>query len=183
MEGLSYSSVVTPDLPSIRVSKDPPFSHTGSYRLCWSLVYIYAYSKNSDTTKVDKAYIIMCIHVYFSKSCALGHGVLWWILLSFFQCFAACQGLLAILILDNAKTFKISSREVIKIARSSDGICHLKNHRISWRFIVKRAPRCRGFWERLIHSIKRCLKCIGWANLTYEELSTLIVEVKCIIND
>ena len=73
VEGLSYSSVVTPDLPSIRsrVSKDPPISHTG---------IVYAGPLYTRTVriliqpiKVNKAY---CIHVYFNKSCALGHGVL-----------------------------------------------------------------------------------------------------------
>ena len=81
------------------------------------------------------------------------------------------------------KTFKISSNEIVRIARSSDVLCYLRNHRISWRFIVERAPWWGEFWERLIRSIKRCLKkCIGRANLTYNELNTLIVEVECIIN-
>ena len=35
------------------------------------------------------------------------------------------------LISDNAKTFKTSSKELIKIARSSNVIYHLNNHRIS----------------------------------------------------
>ena len=53
VEGLPNSSVVTPDLLSIRVSKDPPFSHTG-------MDYagpLYTHSKNSDVTKVDKVYV------------------------------------------------------------------------------------------------------------------------------
>ena len=38
-------------------------------------------------------------------------------------------------------------------------------------------------WERLIRSTKRCLiKVIGRSLLTYVELSTLLVEVECIIN-
>ena len=40
-----------------------------------------------------------------------------------------------------------------------------------------------GVWERLIRSVKRSLrKSIGRSNLTYEQLSTLIVEVEAIIN-
>lgn len=48
VERLPYSSVVTPDLPSIRVSEDRPFTHTGvdyAGRL-------YTGSKISDATKV-----------------------------------------------------------------------------------------------------------------------------------
>ena len=180
VEGLPYSSVVTPDLPSIRVSEDPPFTHTG-------IDYagpLYTHSKNSDATKVDKAYICVftcastrAVHLELAPDLSVES------FLSLFRRFAARRGLPATLISDNAKTFKTSSKEIIKIARSPDVICYLKNSRISWRFIVERTPWWGGFWERLIRSIKRCIKkCIGRANLTWEELSTLIVEVECIIN-
>ena len=180
VEGLPYPSVVTPDLPSIRVSEDPPFTHTG-------IDYagpLYTHSKNSDATKVDKAYICVftcastrAVHLELAPDLSVES------FLSLFRRFAARRGLPATLILGNAKMFKTSSKEIIKIARSPDVICYLKNCRISWRFIVERAPWWGGFWERLIHRIKRCLKkCIGRANLTWEELSTLIVEVECIIN-
>ena len=40
-----------------------------------------------------------------------------------------------------------------------------------------------GFWERLIQTVKRSLrKSIGRSNLTYQQLSTLIAEVECVIN-
>ena len=180
VEGLPYSSVVTPDLPSIRVSENPPFTHTG-------IDYagpLYTHSKNSDATKVDKAYICVftcastrAVHLELAPDLSVES------FLSLFRRFAARRGLPATLISDNAKTFKTSSKEIIKIARYPDVICYLKNCRISRRFIVEQAPWWGGFWERLIRSIKRCLKkCIGRANLTWEELSTLIVEVECIIN-
>ena len=53
VEGLLYSSVVTSDLPSIRVLDSPHFSHT-------AIDYsgpLYTHSKNSDVTKVDKVYL------------------------------------------------------------------------------------------------------------------------------
>ena len=48
---------------------------------------------------------------------------------------------------------------------------------------MERAPWWGGFWERLIRSIKRCLKkCIGRANLTFEQLRTMLVEIEAVIN-
>ena len=38
-----------------------------------------------------------------------------------------------------------------------------------------------GFWERLIHSVKKCLrKVIG--RETYEQLQTLLAEIESVIN-
>jgi hypothetical protein len=51
--------------------------------------------------------------------------------------------------------------------------------RISWTFIVEKAPWWGGFWERLVKSIKRPLKkVIGRTSLTYDQLQTLIVEIE-----
>ena len=180
LEGLPFSSIVTPDLPLIRVSEDPPFTHTG-------VDYagpLYTHKRTSNTNKVDKCYICVftcastrAMHLELAPDLSVQSFLL------MFQRFAACRGLPTTLVSDNAKTFKISSNEIVRIARSSDVLCYLRNHRISWRFIVERAPWWGEFWERLIRSIKRCLKkCIGRANLTYNELNTLIVEVECIIN-
>ena len=47
LEGLPFSSIVTLDLPLIRVSEDPPHRS----RLCWS------HERTSNTNKVDKCYI------------------------------------------------------------------------------------------------------------------------------
>ena len=59
----------------------------------------------------------------------------------------------------------------------------LGDRKVTWKFIVERAPWWGGFWEHPIQSVKRSLsKNIGRSNLTYEQLSTLIVEVESIIN-
>ena len=53
---------------------------------------------------------------------------------------------------------------------------------VTWKFITALAPWQGGMWERLIRSTKRCLiKVIGRSLLTYAELSTLLVEVECIL--
>ena len=62
-------------------------------------------------------------------------------------------------------------------------IRYLNNSCITWQFIIKRAPWWGGFWERLIRTVKQCLKkSIGKANLSFDELHTIIVEVEAAIN-
>ena len=100
-----------------------------------------------------------------------------------FRRFVSRRGLPATLISDNAKTFKSSSKIILNIARAADVIKYLNNNRITWRFIRERAPWWGGFWERLIRSVKRCLKkCIGRANLTFEQFRTVLVEIEAMIN-
>ena len=59
---------------------------------------------------------------------------------------------------DNAKTFKNSSKEVMKIVWFDQVSEHLTNEQVEWQFIVEKAPWWGGYWERMVQSIKRCLK-------------------------
>ena len=61
---------------------------------------------------------------------------------------------------------------------------YLANRQFDWQFIMKRAPWWGGFWERLVRSIKRCLKkSFGRPLLTFEELRSLVVEIKATLNN
>lgn len=67
--------------------------------------------------------------------------------------------------------------------RSDETTNYFANKGITWQFIVEHAPWQGGMWERLICSVKRCLKkTIGQTSLTYDELHTLLVEIEGIIN-
>ena len=60
---------------------------------------------------------------------------------------------------------------------------HLAGLKVKWIFNLEKAPWWGGFFERLIQSVKRCLKkTIGKAKLTYDELLTVLTEVEAIIN-
>ena len=84
---------------------------------------------------------------------------------------------------DNAKTFKSSSKEIRKIARSPEVWKYLANHQITWNFIVEKAPWWGGYWERLLRSFKSPIKkVIGRSALRYDEMSTLLTEVEAVIN-
>ena len=85
---------------------------------------------------------------------------------------------------DNAKTFKFCSKEIEKIVRSEEVHQYLTNRQISWQFIVEKAPWWGGYWERLVRSVKRCLrKTLGRSTLTFDELATILVEIEATLNN
>ena len=54
---------------------------------------------------------------------------------------------------------------------------------ISWKFIVAAFPWWGAFWERLVQSVRRSLRKISFrSTVNYEELVTIIREMKGIIN-
>jgi len=71
---------------------------------------------------------------------------------------------------DNTKTF-ISAAQ------------YLTGLKVAWSFNLEKAPWFGGFFERMVQSVKRCLKkTIGRAKLSYNELSTALTEVEAIVN-
>lgn len=89
---------------------------------------------------------------------------------------------------DNATNFTGSDRElraVLKAFREADGslATELNNHNITWHFIPPRSPHIGGIWEAGMKSVKFHLKrTIGNANLNYEQLYTLLVQIEAILN-
>ena len=56
---------------------------------------------------------------------------------------------------------------------------HLAGLKVKWVFNLEKAPWWGGFFERLIQSVKRCLKkTIGKAKLTYDELLIVLTKWK-----
>ena len=54
---------------------------------------------------------------------------------------------------------------------------------IKWKFIPEHAPHFGGLWEAVVKSMKTHLCCIvSSIKLTYEELTTILVQVECCLN-
>ena len=66
---------------------------------------------------------------------------------------------------DNAKTFQASANEIQKVIRSESVQCYLTNQHIDWQFIVEKGPWWGNFWEKLVKSVKHCLKKTHHLNL------------------
>ena len=95
-----------------------------------------------------------------------------------FRRFAASSGLPRELNLDNGKTFVSASKMLRALFNSPAVRRHPANKRVKWTFNLERAPWWGGYFERLVQSVKRCLKKIlKNAKVTSEELQTVLVEI------
>ena len=177
IDGKPYKSQPPTDLPTERVSEDPPFTHVG---IDFAGPLLIA-NGNSNESKV-----YICLF-----TCAATPAVQLELcgslnaqdFLLAFRRFVSRRGLPATLTSDNVKTFKSSSKEIRKIMRLNEVWCYLVDQRISWSFIVEKAPWWGGFWERLVQSVKRPLKkVLGRSTLNFEELRTILVEIESVIN-
>ncbi|XP_045457572.1 uncharacterized protein LOC123667774 [Melitaea cinxia] len=66
---------------------------------------------------------------------------------------------------------------------SSDIINYASKEQIKFRFIVPYAAHFGGLWEAGVRSCKHHLRrVVGNANLTYEELSTVLAQIEAILN-
>ena len=60
----------------------------------------------------------------------------------------------------------------------------MTNKQIEWRFIVEKVPWWGGYWERLIQSVKHCLKkTVRQSTLNLDELATIVIEIESTLNN
>jgi len=100
-----------------------------------------------------------------------------------FRRFTGRRGRPSVVVSDNDKTFKPAAGEIIRILNDPEVKQHFAKEHMKWTFNLEKAPWWGGVFERLVRSVKRCLKkTISGARLTYEELLTVVIEVEMILN-
>ena len=100
-----------------------------------------------------------------------------------FKRFAARRGTQKKLFSDNWKTFTAAAKAFKAISENETVSRLLLGFKIEWQFNIKRAAWWGRLFERLICSVKRCLrKVVGKASLTYDQLNTAIIEVESVLN-
>ena len=68
--------------------------------------------------------------------------------------------------------------------KSQDSQLFCSERGITWKFNLGGAPWWGGFWERLVGIVKTCLeKSIGSERLWLTELSTILFEIKNVLNN
>ena len=172
------------DLPSNRVSDDPPFTHIGLDFA--GPLYVKEGRRSSQESDSESNKVYVCLFTCASTRAVhleLTRGLNVKDFLLAFRRFASRRGLPATIQSDNAKTFQSSSKGIRKIARSPEVWRYLTNNRITWNFIVEKAPWWGGYWEKLVRSIKPPIKkVIGRSTVNYNEMCTLLTEVEAVIN-
>lgn len=168
---------VTSPLPSFRITESPPFSVTGLD------FFGPLFTKGSDSKfyglifscAVTRAIHIEIVPNLTTESFMLG-----------FRRFIARRGWCSIIISDNAKTFKRGDFEfkqmwgVLDHPQVKD---FYASRAIEWKFNVEKAAWWGGIFERMIKSVKMCLrKAVGKTSLTQEQLETTLIEIEGVIN-
>ena len=167
---------ISAPLPAQRIEEAPPFEITG---------VDFAgpmYSKNQ-----GKCYIALftcavtrAIHLELVTDLTTEKFLL------AFRRFVSRRGLCTTIYSDNAKTFKRANKELTALwdSLSSKELQEFfAEKRIIWKFIAERAAWWGGMWERMVRSVKTCLrKVLGKSCLKYEEIETILIEVEAVVN-
>ena len=166
-----------PSLPGFRVQEAQPFAYTG-VDFAGPL-----YIVNDPDTKV---WIHVCLY-----TCCVTRAVHLDIVpnltteafLRSFRRFSARRGFPCRMISDNGKTFKSASKVISTMLKDPVLQNFFAEIHLKWVFNLERAPWWGGIFERMVRSMKRCLKrTIGRSKLSYDELLTVVTEVEITLN-
>ena len=177
LEGRPYGAPPPPPLPEFRVKEDPPFTYVGID----FAGPLYVKSFYSPQRKVWICLYTCCVTraIHLDLVPDLSATTF----LRSFRRFTARRGKPSLVVSDNGKTFKPAAREITRILNDPGVKRHFAKEHMKWTFNLEKAPWWGGVFERLVRSVKRCLKkTISGARLTYEELLTVITEVEMILN-
>ncbi|XP_048580427.1 uncharacterized protein LOC116614572 [Nematostella vectensis] len=176
VQGRPYDKPPIAALPEFRVSEAPPFSKTGVDFA--GPVYIKSHEG------MKKMYIALftcsvtrALHLELTEDLSTR---------SFLNClrrFCARRGTPALIVSDNAKTFKSAAKFLNELYDQPDIRTYCEENRIQWKFNLERAPWWGGFFERMVGTVKRCLKkVLGNARLNCDEMQTTLVELEGTLN-
>lgn len=170
---------VTALLPRDRITETPPFEVTG-VDFAGPLYVTIGGAPSKAYIALFTCAVTRAVYLELVSSQTTEHFLL------ALKRFIARRGLCKVIYSDNAKTFKRADqdlKELWKGIKDQQLLEYFSEKRIRWRFIAERAAWWGGFWERLVRSVKTCLrKTLGRASLRFEELTTILTEVEAILN-
>jgi len=169
-EGKCYRYPQAPDLPESRLSQICAFHNIGIDYAGPLFVY-NVYNNSNDlykcwialiTCQSSRAIYLDLATDYSGQSC-----------INVLKRFFSRRGIPELVTSDNGSTFTANNVQTF-----------VANNGITWNFNIEAAPWTGGFFERLVQSVKRCLKkLLGKLKVTYEQMITILIEVERIINN
>ena len=177
LEGKPYNLPPIAMLPDFRVTEAPPFSKSG-------VDFAGPLYVKSSTGEMNKCYIaLFTCCVTRAVHLELVENLLASTFVNCLRRFCSRRGTPTLMVSDNAKKFKSTVKLLKKLASDSTVTNFLDSRRISWRFNIEWAAWMGGFFERMVGTVKRCLrKVLGNARLSFDELSTVLTEVESTVN-
>ena len=177
-EGQAYNSPPPPPLPDFRVKEQPPFT-TAGVDFAGPL-----YIRDKGLMNGNKVWI--CLYtccVIRAVHLELVTDMTTEAFIRSFKRFTARRGFPYRMVSDNGKTFKSAAKSIGAILNHPEVQRYFAGIGMEWSFNLEKAPWWGGVFERMVKSVKRCLrKTIGRAKLCYDELSTALTEVEMIVN-
>eukprot|EP00731_Ephydatia_muelleri_P004127 Em0002g303a len=172
-EGKSYDEPPPPPLPVFREQEAPPFAVTGVDYAC----PLYQKDSNKAWICLFTCCVIRAVHLEVVPGMTAE---------TFMRCikrFIARRGIPHKIISDNGKTFILANKIISAVLSHPQTEQYLSNICVDWVFNLERAPWWGGIFERMVRSIKRCLKkIVGRTRLMYDELVTVVTEIEMILN-
>ncbi|XP_029157318.1 uncharacterized protein LOC114929805 [Nylanderia fulva] len=175
------------DLPAQRVTASKPFTHSG---VDYAGPILLKEGKRRNA-KLHKAY--MSVFVCFSTRAVhleIVTNLTSEAFLGSFKRFISRRGKPACVYSDNGTTF-VGARKQIKelydLINDDDTQFairrFMRDNEINWHFIPPHAPHVGGLWEAAVKSAKFHInRIVGNANLTYEEMQTVLCKIAAVLN-
>ena len=176
-EGLPFNPPPPPPLPDFRVREQPAFTYAGVD----FAGPLYTRDKVANKSKVWICLYTCCairaVHLELVPDMTTEAFI------RSFKRFTARRGFPRKLISDNGKTFKSAAKSIEATLNHPEVQQYFAGIGMEWSFNLEKAPWWGGVFERMVKSVKRCLrKTIGRAKLCYDELLTALTEVEMIVN-
>ena len=177
MEGRPFQPPPTSAIPDFRVTEAAPFSNVGID----FAGPLYVKENKGNPSKAYVCLFVCCVtrglHLELVQNLTASS------FLNCFRRFCARRGTPKIINSDNAKTFQ-SSANLLRKFHANDRVKEFsESMRVSWKFNLQLSPWQGGHYERMVRSIKRCLrKVLGNSLISFDELATIVTEVECILN-
>ncbi|XP_069946012.1 uncharacterized protein [Cherax quadricarinatus] len=170
-----------PPLPQERVHSDRPFETVG-------IDYTGAITlKNPGDVKEGPQKVYVCLFTCATTRAVhleLAEDMTTETFVKLFRRFTARFSCPRLIISDNGTSFRAADKVFRNLRDNGEVREHLKRIECEWRFIAPRAPWQGGFYERMVGTVKRCIrKVLHGRRVSCDELRTVLIEIEARVNN